>query len=65
MEVENAAPSRAEKAEPPTLFDMVESSEQTETSVNDEKAKNYVIEDREAVTGAKQSFKITLLPLRF
>lgn len=47
MEVENAAPSRAEKAEvtvvnkaePPTLFDMVESSEQTETSVNDEKPK--------------------------
>ena len=64
VEVENAAPSRAEKAEPPTLFDMVESSEQSETSVNDEKAKNYVIEDREAVTGAK-TFKITLLPLRF
>lgn len=65
VEVENAAPSRAEKAEvtvvnkaePPTLFDMVESSEQTETSVNDEKAKNYVIEDREAVTGAKTKFQ--------
>lgn len=67
-----AAPSRAEKAEvtvvnkaePPTLFDMVESSEQTETSVNDEKAKNYVIEDREAVTGAKTKFQNNIAAIK-
>lgn len=64
VEVENAAPSRAEKAEPPTLFDMVESSEQTETSVNDEKAKNYVIEDREAVTGAKTKFQNNIAAIK-
>lgn len=72
VEVENAAPSRAEKAEvtvvnkaePPTLFDMVESSEQTETSVNDEKAKNYVIEDREAVTGAKAKFQNNIAAIK-
>lgn len=67
-----AAPSRTEKAEvtvvnkaePPTLFDMVESSEQTETSVNDEKAKNYVIEDREAVTGAKTKFQNNIAAIK-
>lgn len=64
VEVENAAPSRAEKAEPPTLFDMVESSEQSETSVNDEKAKNYVIEDREAVTGAKTKFQNNIAAIK-
>lgn len=64
VEVENTAPSRAEKAEPPTLFDMVESSEQTETSVNDEKAKNYVIEDREAVTGAKTKFQNNIAAIK-
>lgn len=72
VEVENAAPSRTEKAEvtvvnkaePPTLFDMVESSEQTETSVNDEKAKNYVIEDREAVTGAKTKFQNNIAAIK-
>lgn len=64
VEVENAAPSRAEKAEPPTLFDMVESSEQTETSVNDEKANNYVIEDREAVTGAKTKFQNNIAAIK-
>lgn len=72
VEVENAAPSRAEKAEvtvvnkaePPTLFDMVESSEQTETSVNDEKAKNYVIEDREAVTGTKTKFQNNIAAIK-
>lgn len=72
VEVENAAPSRAEKAEvtvvnkaePPTLFDMVESSEQTETSVNDEKVKNYVIEDREAVTGAKTKFQNNIAAIK-
>ena len=64
VEVENAAPSRAEKAEPPTLFDMVESSEQTETSVNDEKTKNYVIEDREAVTGAKTKFQNNIAAIK-
>jgi N12 class adenine-specific DNA methylase len=72
VEVENAAPSRAEKAEVtvvnkaelPTLFDMVESSEQTETSVNDEKAKNYVIEDREAVTGAKTKFQNNIAAIK-
>lgn len=64
VEVENAAPSRAEKAEPPTLFDMVESSEQTETSVNDEKAQNYVIEDREAVTGAKTKFQNNIAAIK-
>lgn len=64
VEVENAAPSRAEKAEPPTLFDMVESSEQTETSVNDEKAKNYVIEDREAVRGAKTKFQNNIAAIK-
>jgi DNA (cytosine-5-)-methyltransferase len=64
VEVENAAPSRAEKVEPPTLFDMVESSEQTETSVNDEKAKNYVIEDREAVTGAKTKFQNNIAAIK-
>lgn len=64
VEVENAAPSRAEKAESPTLFDMVESSEQTETSVNDEKAKNYVIEDREAVTGAKTKFQNNIAAIK-
>lgn len=72
VEVENAAPSRAEKAEvtvvnkaePPTLFDMVENSEQTETSVNDEKAKNYVIEDREAVTGAKTKFQNNIAAIK-
>lgn len=64
VEVENAAPSRAEKAEPPTLFDMVESSEQTETSVNDEKAKNYIIEDREAVTGAKTKFQNNIAAIK-
>ena len=64
VEVENAAPSRAEKAEPPTLFDMVESSEQTETSVNDEKAKNYVIEDREAVTEAKTKFQNNIAAIK-
>lgn len=72
VEVENAAPSRAEKAEvtvvnkaePPTLFDMVESSEQTETSVNDEKAKDYVIEDREAVTGAKTKFQNNIAAIK-
>lgn len=72
VEVENAAPSRAEKAEvtvvnkaePPTLFDMVESSEQTETSVNDEKAKNYVIEDRGAVTGAKTKFQNNIAAIK-
>lgn len=64
VEVENAAPSRAEKAEPPTLFDMVESSDQTETSVNDEKAKNYVIEDREAVTGAKTKFQNNIAAIK-
>ena len=64
VEVENATPSRAEKAEPPTLFDMVESSEQTETSVNDEKAKNYVIEDREAVTGAKTKFQNNIAAIK-
>lgn len=72
VEVENAAPSRAEiaevtvvnKAEPPTLFDMVESSEQTETSVNDEKVKNYVIEDREAVTGAKNKFQNNIAAIK-
>lgn len=72
VEVENAAPSRAEKAEvtvvnkaePLTLFDMVESSEQTETSVNDEKAKNYVIEDREAVTGAKTKFQNNIAAIK-
>lgn len=64
VEVENAAPSRAEKAEPPTLFDMVESSEQTETNVNDEKAKNYVIEDREAVTGAKTKFQNNIAAIK-
>ena len=72
VEVENAAPSRAEKAEvtvvnkaePPTLFDMVESSEQTETSVNDEKAKNYVIDDREAVTGAKTKFQNNIAAIK-
>lgn len=72
VEVENAAPSRAEKAEvtvvnkaePPTLFDMVESSEQTETSVNDEKAKNYVIEDREAVKGAKTKFQNNIAAIK-
>lgn len=72
VEVENAAPSRAEKAEvtvvnkaePPTLFDMVESSEQTETSVNDEKAKNYVIEGREAVTGAKTKFQNNIAAIK-
>lgn len=64
VEVENAAPSRAEKAEPPTLFDMVESSEHTETSVNDEKAKNYVIEDREAVTGAKTKFQNNIAAIK-
>lgn len=64
VEVENAAPSRAEKAEPPTLFDMVESSEQTETSVNDEKAKNYVIEVREAVTGAKTKFQNNIAAIK-
>lgn len=72
VEVENAAPSRAEKAEvtvvnkaePPTLFDMVESSEQTETSVNDEKTKNYVIEDREAVTGAKAKFQNNIVAIK-
>lgn len=64
VEVENAAPSRVEKAEPPTLFDMVESSEQTETSVNDEKAKNYVIEDREAVTGAKTKFQNNIAAIK-
>lgn len=72
VEVENAAPSRAEKAEvtvvnkaePPTLFDMVESSEQTETSDNDEKAKNYVIEDREAVTGAKTKFQNNIAAIK-
>ena len=72
VEIENAAPSRAEKAEvtvvnkaePPTLFDMVESSEQTETSVNDEKAKNYVIEDREAVTGAKTKFQNNIAAIK-
>lgn len=64
MQLENAAPSRAEKAEPPTLFDMVESSEQTETSVNDEKAKNYVIEDREAVTGAKTKFQNNIAAIK-
>ena len=72
VEVENAAPSRAEKAEvtvvnkaePPTLFDIVESSEQTETSVNDEKAKNYVIEDREAVTGAKTKFQNNIAAIK-
>lgn len=64
VEVENAAPSRAEKAEPPTLFDMVESSEQTKTSVNDEKAKNYVIEDREAVTGAKTKFQNNIAAIK-
>lgn len=72
VEVENAAPSRAEKAEvtvvnkaePPTLFDMVESSVQTETSVNDEKAKNYVIEDREAVTGAKTKFQNNIAAIK-
>lgn len=64
VEVENAAPSRAEKAEPPTLFDMVESSEQTETSVNDEKAKNYVIEDGEAVTGAKTKFQNNIAAIK-
>lgn len=72
VEVENAAPSIAEKAEvtvvnkaePPTLFDMVESSEQTETSVNDEKAKNYVIEDREAVTGAKTKFQNNIAAIK-
>lgn len=64
VEVENAAPSRAEKAEPPTLFDMVESSEQTETSVNDKKAKNYVIEDREAVTGAKTKFQNNIAAIK-
>lgn len=63
-ENEKAAPSRAEKAEPPTLFDMVESSEQTETSVNDEKAKNYVIEDREAVTGAKTKFQNNIAAIK-
>lgn len=52
------------KAEPPTLFDMVESSEQTETSVNDEKAKNYVIEDREAVTGAKTKFQNNIAAIK-
>lgn len=72
VEVENAAPSRTEKAEvtvvnkaePPTLFYMVESSEQTETSVNDEKAKNYVIEDREAVTGAKTKFQNNIAAIK-
>ena len=64
VEGEKAAPSRAEKAEPPTLFDMVESSEQTETSVNDEKAKNYVIEDREAVTGAKTKFQNNIAAIK-
>lgn len=72
VEVENAAPSRAEKAEVtvvnkaelPTLFEMVESSEQTETSVNDEKAKNYVIEDREAVTGAKTKFQNNIAAIK-
>lgn len=72
VEVENAAPSRTEKAEvtvvnkaePPTLFDMVESSEQTETSVNDEKAKNYVIEDRETVTGAKTKFQNNIAAIK-
>lgn len=72
VEVENAAPSRAEKAkvtvvnkaEPPTLFDMVESSEQTGTSTNDEKVKNYVIEDREAVTGAKTKFQNNIAAIK-
>lgn len=39
-------------------------NEQTETSVNDEKAKNYVIEDREAVTGAKTKFQNNIAAIK-